>query len=121
MARFWRRPVTAEGGGLPREQQHGLFDRLQDFARVLETPDPAGLANRLFLVVLALLAFGLVMQVNHAATTQPAGEFWALFSGQMFFRLAALGALIAGVKLGPQGLRRMIPALTVITALMLVL
>jgi len=121
MARFWRKPVTAEGAALPREQQHSLFDRLSDFTRSIETPDPAALANRLFLIVLALLAFGLVMQVNHAATTQPAGDFWGLFSGQMFFRLAALGALIAGVRLGPQGLRRMIPALTVLSALLLVL
>jgi cell division protein FtsW len=121
MARFRGPPVTSVGVLPPREHQVTIFERLEGLARAIEAPDPGTLASRLFFIVLALLGLGLVMQVNHAATTQPPDVFWGLFSSQMFFRLAALGALIAGVKLGPQGLRRMIPALTVVSALLLVL
>lgn len=121
MSRFWRKPVAAEGVTLPREHQVTLFERIENIARAIETPDPNALAQRLFFIVMALIGIGLVMQVNHAATTQSPDVFWSLLASQMFFRLAAVGALIAGVRLGPQGLRRMIPALTVISAVLLVL
>ncbi|MBI5364092.1 MAG: FtsW/RodA/SpoVE family cell cycle protein [Planctomycetes bacterium] len=121
MARFQRPPLATDGAALPREQQLSLFERLGNAAKAIETEDPAPLAQRLFLIVLALLGLGLVMQVNHAATTQPAEEFWALFSSQMFFRIAALVALVLGFRLGPQGLRQYIPALTVLTFVALLL
>lgn len=121
MARFQRPPLATDGAALPREKQLSLFERLGNAAKAIETEDPAPLAQRLFLIVLALLGLGLVMQVNHAATTQPAEEFWALFSSQMFFRIAALVALVLGFRLGPQGLRQYIPALTVLTFVALLL
>lgn len=121
MSRFRRPPVPAEGLALPRETQHSIFERLETFTRRFETPDPGKLAQRLFFVVLGLLAFGLIIQVNHAATTQSAEAFWSLMTSQMWFRLAALGALFVGMRLGPQGLRRFIPALTVLSFLALVL
>jgi cell division protein FtsW len=121
MARFHRPPVTGEGVALPREQQHSLFERLGDAARAFQAEDPSPLAQRLFLIVLALLGFGLVMQVNHAATTQPPDVFWSLFASQLCFRVAALVALVVGFRLGPQGLRRCIPAMTVLACVALVL
>ncbi len=121
MSRFRRPPLVSDGAALPRETQHSIFERLESFTRRFETPDPAQLAQRLFFIVLALLAFGLVIQTNHAATTQSEPVFWGLLSGQMWFRLAALAALVVGMRLGPQGLRRFIPALTVLSFLALIL
>ena len=121
MARFRRPPLATAGAALPHEKQLGLFERLESAAKSIETEDPAPLAQRLFLIVLALLGLGLVMQVNHAATTQSSEGFWGLFSGQLFFRIAAVVAMILGYRIGPQGLRRHIPALTVIAFVALVL
>lgn len=125
MARFKRPPVLADGANAPHEEQLSLFERVEGAARgaarAIQAADPAPYAQKLFYVVLALLGFGLAIQVNHAATTQSAEVFWGLFSSQMFFRIAALVALILGVRLGPQGLRRYIPAMTVLTAVALVL
>jgi cell division protein FtsW len=121
MARFWRRPVVAEGVALPREHQLTILERLEELAKSAESLDPERPARALFFVVLALLGFGLVMQASHASTTMPADEFWSLFTSQVYFRIAALGALLAGMRLGPSGLRKHIPALTVISGLALVL
>ncbi|HVS10829.1 MAG TPA: hypothetical protein VMS76_13235, partial [Planctomycetota bacterium] len=56
-------------GALPRERQLTIFERLASFARRAESVDPAAPATALFAVVLALIALGLLVQANHAATT----------------------------------------------------
>jgi cell division protein FtsW len=121
MARFWRRPVVAGGIAAPHEHQLTILERLDSLAKSAESLDPETPARALFFVVLALLGFGLVMQASHASTTMPAEEFWAALSSQVYFRIAALAALVIGVRLGPNGLRRHIPALTVLSGLALVL
>jgi cell division protein FtsW len=104
-----------------RERQHTLLERLEGLARAAQVPDAARPALLLFGVVLALLAIGLVVQASHAATTSPPDVFWSVLRNQVLFRIAAIGALILGVRIGPQGLRRHIPALTVVCALFLLL
>jgi cell division protein FtsW len=121
MARFRGRAELPEGVSLPRERQHTLLERLESLTKRVESPDPTRPAIALFLCVIALLALGLMMQANHAATTRPAQEFWGLLEGQLGFRIAALGALLFGFRLGPNGLRRWIPGLCVLAAIALVL
>ena len=124
MARFRRQsraPGTSDVAGAPRERQLTLVERLDSFARKVEMPDPTRPAIALFLVVLALSGIGLVMQANHAATTLPAESFWQQMRGQIMFRVAALGALLLGFRLGPHGMRRFVPALCVLTGIALVL
>src|SRR5689334_23702356 len=62
MARFKGR--APEGVAVPAERQLNLVDWLDGFARRSEEPDPARPALGIFLVVLALLGLGLVLQVN---------------------------------------------------------
>jgi cell division protein FtsW len=121
MARFRRAPVAADGIELPRERQLTIVERLEEIAKSVEGLDPEQPARALFFIVIALLGFGLVMQASHASTTMPADDFWSLFTSQMYFRIAALGALLAGIRLGPARLRKHIPALTVLSGAALVL
>ena len=53
---------------LPRERQTTIFDRMRTLARRAEGMDPRTPALHLFLVTLALSAFGLLIQASHAAT-----------------------------------------------------
>ncbi|MFM7281912.1 MAG: FtsW/RodA/SpoVE family cell cycle protein [Planctomycetia bacterium] len=119
MARFWRK--SAQGEALPREKQTNIGDWLDDFARRAEVPDPAKPALGIFLVVLSLLGLGLLLQVNHAATTAPIEDFWKIFGDQVFFRVGALVVLLLGFRIGPEGLRRMIPGLMIFCFISLVL
>ena len=121
MARFRRNPAAAGETALPRERQLTLVERLDSFAKRVEAPDPTRPAIALFLVVLALSGVGLLMQANHAATTLPEESFPSQLQGQIAFRIAALGALLLGFRLGPNGLRRWIPSLCVLTGIALVL
>jgi len=121
MARFRRPAALPPGTTVPLERQLTLLDRLETLrARAVEV-DPTEPAVRLFWIVLALSGVGLLMQANHAATTQTADVFWSGLWGQAFFRAAALGALLVGFRLGPDRLRRLIPALVVGSILALVL
>ena len=70
MSRFRGKPSVGDGIALPRETQHSLVDWFDGLARREDEPDPTRPALALFTIVLALLGFGLIMQVNHAATTQ---------------------------------------------------
>lgn len=119
MARFWRKSAQSEA--LPREKQTNIGDWLDDFARRAEVPDPAKPALGIFLVVLSLLGLGLLLQVNHAATTAPIEDFWKIFADQVFFRVGALIVLLLGFRIGPEGLRRMIPGLMIFCFISLVL
>jgi cell division protein FtsW len=110
-----------EGVVLPRERQLTLLERLDSLAQRVEMPDPTQPAMALFWTVLALMGLGLALQINHAATTQPPEVFWAGLWSQLGFRIAAVLALVAGIRIGPARLRRCIPALTIIALVTLVL
>jgi len=105
----------------PRERQHTILERLEGLARAAQVVDASRPARLLFGVVLALLALGLVVQASHAATTTSPETFWSVLWSQVFFRVAAIVALLVGARIGPEGLRRHIPALTVISGAMLLL
>ncbi len=119
MARF--RGKAPQGVAIPHERQLNLVDWLDGFARRAEEPDPARPALGIFLVVLSLLGLGLILQTSHASTTAPLDEFWKIFGDQVFFRVGALLALLIGFRVGPEGLRRTIPALMVVSFLALIL
>jgi cell division protein FtsW len=121
MARFRRPAALPPGTTVPLERQLTLLDRLETMRARAVDVDPTEPAVRLFWIVLALSGVGLLMQANHAATTQAPEVFWSGLWGQAFFRAAALGALLAGFRLGPERLRRVIPALVVAAILALVL
>jgi cell division protein FtsW len=118
MSRF--KGKAPEGIAVAAERQLNLVDWLDGFARRAEEPDPSRPALGIFLVVLSLLGLGLILQVNHAATTAPLDEFWKIFGDQLFFRIGALLALLVGFRIGPEGLRRTIPALMVFCCLALI-
>jgi cell division protein FtsW len=121
MARFHGTVALPEGVTRPREKQLTILERFDSMTKSAETADPTRPAIGLFLCVLALLGLGLMIQANHAATTQSSADFWNIFTSQMRFRIAAIGALLLGYRIGPEGLRRAIPALVVFTGLCLVL
>jgi cell division protein FtsW len=121
MARFRRRPPKEVVLTLPKERQLTIFERFEKVAQRAEMHDPTRPALHIFWIVLGLMGLGLLLQINHAATTQPAEAFWAGTWSQLMFRVAAVGALVVGMRLGPDGLRRAIPALTVLSLLTLIL
>ncbi len=118
MARFRRR--AGEPRGASREHQLTIFERLDELTRRAEPADAATPAFKVFCVVLALMALGLVLQASHAATVGEPREFTGELREQTLFRLLGLGALLLGYRLGPQGLRHLLPALAVLAAVLLV-
>ncbi len=111
MARFKTAAALPPGTVVPREQQLSLLDRLDEMRIRAQDIDPTEPAIRLFWIVLTLAGVGLMIQANHAATTQAPEDFWSGLFEQVFFRGAALSALLVGFRLGPDRLRRFIPAL----------
>ena len=115
--------VPLEAALAPRERQWTLFDRMHELARRAEAHDPAAPALGLFCATLALLALGLLVQVSHAATVaapDAEGGFWGELLGQTRFRLAGLVIVLVAARLGPGRLRPLVPALTIVSILMLV-
>jgi len=104
-----------------REKQHTILERLEGIARAAQVSDASRPALLLFGVVLSLLALGLVVQASHASTTSTPEDFWNVMWSQTLFRIAAIGALLVGARIGPSGLRRHIPALMVVCGLLLLL
>lgn len=97
------------------------FERLLNaLTASAQRAEPATAARRLFLVTLALMGLGFLVQVSHAATTHSAPEFWALLRSQAGFRLGALAVLLGAYGLGPQRLRRFLPHLVVLLGLSLI-
>jgi len=82
---------------------------------------PAEPALGLFLTVLALLGFGLMVQVSHAATIQDAARFQRELLEQVGVRVLGVGALLAAARFGPSGVRRVLPHATLLAILFLVL
>ncbi|MCC7015281.1 MAG: FtsW/RodA/SpoVE family cell cycle protein [Planctomycetes bacterium] len=103
-----------------REHQITIFERLEDLTRRARRHDPVAPAIAIFCIVLALSMIGLIVQASHAATTLPAEEFSAELKKQVLFRCAGLAVMLGAARLGPSGLRRYIPALLVVMALLLV-
>jgi len=129
MARFRRKPVAAPGAAVPREEQLSLVNMFQaQLVRVREKmgaestrDDPRALATRMFLVVLALSGIGIMLQLSHASTTMAPDGFWHSTLMQLVLRLGSLGALLVGLQLGPQGLRRWIGPLFGLSIVLLAL
>ena len=120
MARFRHRAGELPAAA-PREHQTTIFERLDALARRARLADPAKPAFKLFCVVLATMALGLVLQASHQATIAPPGELLSEMREQASFRVAGLVALLVGFRLGADGLRRFLPALAVLSAVLLLL
>jgi cell division protein FtsW len=72
-------------------------------------------------MVLALSGLGFLMQASFAATTRSPAEFWGELENQALMRILALGVMLLAFRCGPAGLRRCLPHLVVLSAVMLVL
>lgn len=103
-----------------REHQTTIFERLDQLTRRAEVVDPRGPATALFCVVMALVTFGLLIQASHAATILEPEDFAGVLTGQIGFRAVGLFVLILAARVGPSGLRRFLPALTLLTGVLLV-
>ena len=94
---------------------------LDNLARKAEVHDPMRPAMRLFLVVLALSGLGFLMQAAFTATTHTPEEFVGELRSQVLFRVLSVGVMLLAFRLGPAGLRRLLPHLVVLSALLLLL
>ncbi len=103
----------------PRPRQLTFSERLDSIARFAETHDPRGPATALFSIVLALMGIGLVVQASHAATIMAPEDFQAQLASQIWFRCAGLVALLVFSRIGPSGVRRYIPAISVVMGALL--
>ena len=97
-----------------------ILERLDAFTRQAGRRDPREPAGAVFLVVLALMGLGLVIQASHAATTLEPPEFLASLRAQLGFRAAGLVLLLGAARLGPSGIRRHVPAALVVSAVLLI-
>jgi cell division protein FtsW len=120
MARF-RKRAGEPGQGAVVEQQLGLFERLGSLTRRVEAPCPTQPAVKLFCLVVAIMGLGLLLQASHASTAlaDPA-DFRREVTQQSVFRVAALAVMLVAYRIGPGGLRRFLPALVVLSGLLLV-
>src|SRR6185295_15204036 len=105
----------------PVGEQLTIMGFLDNLARKAEVHDPMRPATRLFVVVLALSLLGFLMQTSFAATTRTPQEFWAEVRGQALMRILSLGVMLLAFRLGPAGLRRLLPHLVLLAAILLVL
>jgi len=112
MARFRKRAGVVAAG--VHEEQLSLFERLETFARRAEAPSPSRPALRLLFVVLALMGLGMLLQASHAATTLSPEAFKEEVLQQAIYRLLGVAVLLVCARIGPQGLRRLLPALVVL-------
>lgn len=103
-----------------REHQTTIFERLDLLTRKAEVVDPRGPATALFCCVVALVTFGLLIQASYLSTIMEPDEFKAELLRQVGFRAAGLLILMIGARLGPSGLRRFLPSMTVIIGVLLV-
>lgn len=92
--------------------------RLDSLARPADEKRPV---LGLLAVVLFLLAFGLIVQVGHAATVKSGADFKVEVLEQLGVRILGIVALLVGARVGPAGVRRLIPFLALVALLLLVL
>lgn len=119
MARTRKSAVEAVPLG-PRERQTTIFDSFESFARFVEADDPIRPAVKLLCVVVAMMGFGLLLQISHMATIAGPDAFRAELVQQSTFRAIGLVVLLGAYRLGPSGLRRHLPALVVLAGALLV-
>jgi cell division protein FtsW len=108
---------SGKGGG----EQLTITGFLDNLARKAEVHDPMRPATRLFVVVLALSLLGFLIQAAFVATTHTPEEFLGELRGQALLRVLSVGVMLLAFRLGPSGLRRVLPHLVVISAVLLVL
>jgi cell division protein FtsW len=111
-----RQPLAPRSG-----EQLTIMGFLDNLARKAEVHDPMRPATRLFLVVLALSGLGFLLQASFTATTRTPAEFWGEIRGQALIRILSVGVMLLAFRLGPAGLRRLLPHLVVLAAILLVL
>jgi len=109
--------MAAQGVG----EQLTIMGFLDNLARKAEVHDPMRPATRLFLIVLTLSGLGFLLQASFAATTHAPHEFWGELRGQALLRILSVGVMLVAFRLGPSGLRRLLPHLVVLSALLLLL
>ena len=106
-------------------ERPGMFRGLLDTAREWEdrarAAHPAGPRNAILLVTLGLIGFGMVLQLSHASTTLPAEAFRAQMLEQVSFRGIGVALLLILMALGPRRLEPLIPAMTVVSLVLLIL
>ena len=98
----------------PRLRQLTLTERLDGLARRADAGDPVRPARAIFFCVLALMALGFMVQVSHASTTLPHAAFDAEVVDLVQFRIIGLITLLIGYRIGPAGIERAVPFLTVL-------
>ncbi len=109
--------LGARAGG----QQLTIAGFLDNLARKAEVHDPLRPATRLFLVVLALSGLGFLVQASHASTTRDLAGFWGELRSQALLRILSLAVMLLAFRLGPAGLRRLVPHLMVLCGILLLL
>jgi cell division protein FtsW len=98
--------------------------RWRGFTRGLEAKGGAEASQpgvALFCTVLALSTLGLLVQLSHAATTLPRDVFAHEFRGLIAHRLLGLLLLLGAFRIGPVGVRRFLPHLTLLCLIALLL
>jgi len=89
---------------------------------VLARPSsPERPAFGLFATVSFLLAFGLIVQVGHAATVRSLADFRSEVLEQVGVRMLGIVALLVAARVGPAGVRRFIPFAAVAALILLIL
>jgi cell division protein FtsW len=122
MSRFRRR--KGDESPAKTEVQHDLWSSVREsfagLALKATGPDPAKPAFIVLCCVLALFGLGFLLQASHAATTVSYEGYQAELVEQARFRSAALVCLLMGARLGPQGFRRFVPHLFLVSLFLLV-
>ena len=100
----------------------GTFEGfLEGIAKRARVVDCEGTAKRLFWIVAALSALGLLVGIAYHAPVLEPDEFQSKLRESALFRGAGLCALLIGFRLGPQGLRKALPLCTLAALVLLVL
>ncbi|MEZ5979869.1 MAG: FtsW/RodA/SpoVE family cell cycle protein [Planctomycetota bacterium] len=81
----------------------GFVDRMAE-------RDPSPYARGVFGVVLALMGVGLLVQIGHAATVLDTAAFRGEVLRELVMRSLGLAVLLAAARIGPSGLRHLLPA-----------
>ncbi len=117
MARTSTKAVSVAAG----ERQLTITGFLDNLARRAEVHDPLRPATRLFLVVLALMGIGFLLQASHAATTLSREAFFAEIRSQAAFRVGAIFVMLACFHIGPRRIRRFLPHMVLVCGVLLIL